>query len=665
MPANLFIQALKSVLALLKNTEYLSSEDAEYYTDELVSNVTRLDNDIQRSFLPMFSIAVISILDDPAAVESTSVEICIDNQLPKSLHYDRLALRLVGNDPEQIWFVIEDQVLNSGKNTFYLTSQTSTSGNYVVETCEMQIGKLVFAHNFMRAGQKKRVVRLNQDVKQLRATVSQPSESRCQQFAVRVDTGSTRITEAKLSLESQTEGLEIVKTGKIQAVIKNQDGTSSETDLDILETGEIALPDSDANQTLELLVVYEGPYTEFEYRVKTNISYTTGGKERRFVCADFVHVTVPLVVTESSIFRETWQVELSCNGDLPVRILQSALQPSKAYMVESQPDVKQWDITLLPKQTSTFVYKLVKRTNSDQELEELQSKVHFEVKYRTLKDEVETSVGAMLKNKLEKHKLGQHFRYVFAKMREAFLSSVDYASYGLMDVVHLDDFDAELCESFLLHRDLKTKVQLLDLIEEFFEEHEAITIHTIKEHSPRPVLNAISFPLDVPTRKVLHTAELSLCVENDVLVSDACPCVLRIKQSTYWTEENADGEVHEDFYYDVDVDYDNWLLSGKRRLRFKSKPGQVMEFPLSLVPLKTGNLLLPAVRVSAVSPNVFASTVYVNSAQQVLVKPKSKTATFFVEQQQRFLQSSYVQSPDRPAASPDSSQYSGRSLLRE
>lgn len=88
------------------------------------------------------------------------------------------------------------------------------------------------------------------------------------------------------------------------------------------------------------------------------------------------------------------------------------------------------------------------------------------------------------------------------------------------------------------------------------------------------------------------------------------------------------------------MDYENWLLSGKRRLRFVSKPGEVNEFSISLVPLRTGNLLLPSVRVSAVSPEIFASTVYLNSAQQILVKPKSRTATFFVEQQQRFIQPS-------------------------
>jgi hypothetical protein len=125
--------------------------------------------------------------------------------------------------------------------------------------------------------------------------------------------------------------------------------------------------------------------------------------------------------------------------------------------------------------------------------------------------EVEASVSAMLERKLRDHQLGQHFTYVFSKVHEAFLSSVDYSSYGLMDVVHLDDFDAELCESFLLHRDLKTKVELLDLIEEFFEEHEAITMKTIKEQAPQDhPEHSISFPLDVPTSKVRKRLKMQL-----------------------------------------------------------------------------------------------------------------------------------------------------------
>lgn len=110
----------------------------------------------------------------------------------------------------------------------------------------------------------------------------------------------------------------------------------------------------------------------------------------------------------------------------------------------------------------------------------------------------------MLRQRLKPFSLEQHLPYVFDKVKEAFLTSVDYASYGLTDVVQLDDFDAELCESFLLHRDLKTKVQLLDLIEEFFEENVAITAQSIRQYSPNPTLHSISFPLEVPKTKV-HT----------------------------------------------------------------------------------------------------------------------------------------------------------------
>ncbi|CEP10929.1 hypothetical protein [Parasitella parasitica] len=633
-------QYVESLLALLKNSKCLKAQEATEYTNQMITNVAKLDKEIKRPFQPIFSISVIAIIDDASsAVEGTSVEVCLDNHLPKKIHFDSISLRLVGSDPEQIWFTIHDQDLEPGKNTFLLTSETSTSGNYVVETCEMRIGKLVFSHNFLRPGQKKRVVRLNHDMNHLYATLSQPQQiclGEKQRLAVKIESRSCSTTSGMLLLESQTEGMEIVRVSKVSAIVD----AKRDVELDMLETGEIVLPDLKPNEFIELFVVYEGSFAEFDYRIKTTITYKMNDKNHKFVSSDYVKVTVPLLVTESTIFRETCvflKVELSCNGDLPVRILGSFAKPSTYYLVESDSEMKQCALTLFPRQAVSFIYKLVKRHDKlDADDDNVNSKIHFNVKYRSLKDEVENSLQIMLRNKLQELNLEQHLPYVFQKVKEAFLGSIDYSSYGLTDVVHLDDFDAELCESFLLHRDLKTKVQLLDAIEEFFEKNEAITVQQIQQIWPNPPPHSIAFPLEVPTTKITHTAELVLSVEKDLLVSEACPCTLCIKQLTYWNPDKSKG----DFYYDIDVDYDNWLLSGKRRLRFVSKPDEVMEFPFSLVPLKTGNLLLPSVRVSAVSADVFASTVYINSAQQILVKPKSKTATFFVEQQQRFIQPS-------------------------
>lgn len=161
-------QYIESLLTLLKNTNWLTVEEATRYTEELLSNVHKLDTgnlhkqsglrffscvlifitllDLRRLFEPMFSIAVVTVIDDESTVESSSVEINIENHLPKvstnalipsrgftgtkavvfyfqSLHCDRLSLRLVGNDPEQVWFTKEDLDLAPGKNKVYLTSK--------------------------------------------------------------------------------------------------------------------------------------------------------------------------------------------------------------------------------------------------------------------------------------------------------------------------------------------------------------------------------------------------------------------------------------------------------------------------------------------------------------------------------------------------------------
>jgi hypothetical protein len=165
----------------------------------------------------------------------------------------------------------------------------------------MSIGKLIFHQVFMNADQKKRVVRLNHDSKRLVATVSQPEEGKphnigvCnvsispypvpflvrlgvhQQFAVRIKTRDSAITNGLLVLESQTEGLEITKTDKVPAKLTTKDGDIKELELEMNDNKLILLPHCEAHEELELFVVYEGPYTEFDYRVKLKKRFCLGG----------------------------------------------------------------------------------------------------------------------------------------------------------------------------------------------------------------------------------------------------------------------------------------------------------------------------------------------------------------------------------------------------
>lgn len=99
--------------------------------------------------------------------------------------------------------------------------------------------------------------------------------------------------------------------------------------------------------------------------MKTTIIYETNGDTHKFISSNVVKVTVPLLVTESTIFRETWyispvcflnfsfsfiiysvflKVELSCNGELPVRIFGSHAKPSTYYLVESESKLAECDL---------------------------------------------------------------------------------------------------------------------------------------------------------------------------------------------------------------------------------------------------------------------------------------------------------------------------------
>ncbi|RUP49086.1 trafficking protein particle complex subunit 10 [Jimgerdemannia flammicorona] len=497
-----------------------------------------------------------------------------------------------------------------------MSCQISTSGNYAVEECRMTIGKLIFQHSFLHSAQKKRVFRLNHDPQFLRVLISQPNDG----------AHWTKFSHRRLFVNNRADTWIVVAYAVKSAMyfsglVTDDDGRKE--DLLVFDDGTITLPSCKEGEVIQFLIPYEGEgsWGVSDFMVKIVTEYiTTDSKRRVFCSAESIKISIPLVVTESTIFREDCvflKVELACNGLLPVRILASNLRPSKIYDVADNSLNSNWDLTLFPKQLATFVYKLTKRTYQAEgshnvlwgfilgfpaDNDALKSKVQFVVKYRPLKDEVEYRVAAMLHKILKEHNLGQHTQYIVRNVKEAFLSSLDYTSYGLKDVLHLDDFDAELCENLLSYSDVDTIDRLLDIIQEFFE--------------------------------ILHTVELVLENPDELVVTEACPCVLKIKQSVYWT---ADQGAHPptDFFYDVDVDYENWLLSGRRKLTFVSKAGETLEFPITLLPLKTGHLLLPSIRVSGVAQNVFSATVYVNNAQQILVKPKSTSATFFVEQQHR------------------------------
>ena len=78
---------------------------------------------------------------------------------------------------------------------------------------------------------------------------------------------------------------------------------------------------------------------------------------------------------------------------------------------------------------------------------------------------------------------------------------------------------------------------------------------------------------------------------------------LSIKHTRRWGSPEAlksvanlpDAKAPMDFVYDIEANPDVWLVAGQRRAQFTAKEDELLTFPIMLLPLRSGNLLLPTI----------------------------------------------------------------------
>ncbi|CAG8441735.1 2761_t:CDS:10 [Diversispora eburnea] len=537
--------------------------------------------DIVRPFKPMFEVSVKAMVDDITDEDGPYLAVELTNLLPISYTFDELVVHLVNSQSEGIWFGIRDQELNPGSNEYKLYSDNSASGNYVAENIHMSMGKVVFMQNFLNEN-KKKSFRINEHPAVLRAQIIAPNEIHVgeqQYFIAQIFTGLTNVIKGTLTLDPLSEGLTFPQTDKYQAVVKIMDHgvisneIDSEMELNVSENNQIQLPPLQPNKLIQFKVPYDFNWNSIEHKeqIKLTVIYDRKAKSRIFTAVNTVKICLFL------------KMDVTLNGYIPVRILDTSLVPSKVYDVVDSPPLASPIVTVNLLDT-IFI-----------------SVISIQFYYLTPRDhliEVEKFVEYNLNKLLESKNLLQHSRYLLENAKEYLLKAVDYVTYGMTDVLDLGELNIVQFSG-----DLKS---------------------------------SISFPVDVPSSKVLNTVELVISKPNDLVVGEPCHCRLVIRHSSYWDYAfQTDNNNPFEFYYDVHVDFDNWLLAGHKKLCFTSKVGETKEFPITLVPLKTGFLLVPLIRIASPSPNVFSETVYLNNAEQVLVRPRTQSATFFIEQQHR------------------------------
>lgn len=122
----------------------------------------------------------------------------------------------------------------------------------------------------------------------------------------------------------------------------------------------------------------------------------------------------------------------------------------------------------------------------------------------------------------------------------------------------------------------------------------------------------------VPQTHILHTASLSfasaepssshgltIAVVGQPLLAELC-----IKHTRRWgspasllSAANLSSSSDPiEFVYTVEANPESWLVAGQRRAHFTAKEDQEHSFPIMLVPLRAGTMLLPNVEIRARIP---------------------------------------------------------------
>lgn len=134
-----------------------------------------------------------------------------------------------------------------------------------------------------------------------------------------------------------------------------------------------------------------------------------------------------------------------------------------------------------------------------------------------------------------------------------------------------------------------------------------------KDDLERSATRCVVVTATLPKAHVVHTARLHLLNQDQtssrtppiVAVGEPLMAMLCVKHTRQWNSPSAlktaaglaDASDPIDFTYTIDAQPDTWLIGGQRRAHFSARENEPKGFPVMLIPLRPGNLLLPSVEI--------------------------------------------------------------------
>jgi trafficking protein particle complex subunit 10 len=408
--------------------------------------------------------------------------------------------------------------------------------------------------------------------------------------------GELRLRAAKAGLRLHTADAEMVDDPLVEIVDKTKPGI-------------ITFGDFPPHYSAKFRIPYQLDNDLNDLSIKLEVEYTTEKGNFLFASTPEVSIALPLGVNVQDIFKQKAlfsKFTVSSSTNVPIRIKKSTLEGSDLYEASTGNDETN-PLLVFSKQSASFIYKITRRKSIDKSKKDAKKPLGLLIEYRLVDEEIQDAIESVFKTSIEKASLQEFTHLLLPVIINSFMKKTlpQFEKIALLGEVAIEPFDIGQWGDPLLGIPDKHKDKVIAWLKEWHQTNATIPLH-VSFDDEEDQCREILIPVEVPQVQVVHTAELHLVntiegVDDSskvLAVEQMLTAELRIKHTRHWDSAGSTPSSKPlEFVYDIHANQELWLVAGKKRVHFSAVENETQIFPVLLLPLRAGHLLLPTVEI--------------------------------------------------------------------
>ena len=399
------------------------------------------------------------------------------------------------------------------------------------------------------------------------------------------------IVKAKLVVKSGTAGLrlQIYDAEKIggEGELRNAQNPST-----------ILLDGIQKHTAVRVKVPYRVEADLKEIIVRSELTYEVGEESFIYTTSHRLMAQLPLGVNVQDIFKKDAlfsKFAISTSSHIPIRVLRSKLATNEFYDI-STPYMYDGPMTVFAKQSASLVYRVKKKSIASTPIKK---KLSLEIEYQCLDEQILATVSQQMEKDMIESPFHDYSMLLLANLKSMlhdYTQKQDLGDVGLLNEVRLPVYSTSAWENILTAVPKEAREELSIWLKDWYQKNNTILI----ESDGGAVIRRIEIPVEIPSLPVLHTASIAidkrpssrLYTVGEMIVGE-----LEISHTRDWSSTDKQGQNALSFVYEIETSAESWLIAGQRRGYFSAYEGEVKTFPILLLPLRAGKLMLPIVEI--------------------------------------------------------------------